>query len=147
LVRLVALLEDAIAFVVAAAGQGEFESDIELERCILTGLCIDQVRWAVVCCPSIAQYVCLKHLQSLFLYLEEQLTGDALDAVCEKYKHTLSRVLQAELREALPAIQKESCFLRCTWFGVFIHWYTVESDDDEILQPKCTNYNIDTLGR
>jgi hypothetical protein len=107
LVRLVALLEDAIAFVVAAAGQGEFESDIELERCILTGLCIDQVRWAEVCCPSIAQYVCLKHLQSLFLYLEEQLTGDPLDAVCEKYKHSLSRVLQAELREALPAIQKE----------------------------------------
>jgi hypothetical protein len=49
----------------------------------------------------------LTHLQSLFLYLEEQLTGDPLDAVCEKYKHPLSSVLQAELREASPAIQKE----------------------------------------
>lgn len=64
----------------------EDEGEVLVEHYVLQTLLVDPQRWAEVACASVSQHVRLKHLQSLYLGLEERSRGDPLEDVALKYR-------------------------------------------------------------
>ena len=86
--RLMNTLELTINFLVSIPLSVDINTP--LNDFILQVLMFDPVEWNYISTKTINQTVCLCHLQSLYLALEEQMHGSALDKTCEQYKVKLT---------------------------------------------------------
>jgi len=77
--------------------QDEEEGDLLLEKYILETLLVEPSRWSELSTPAISQQIKIKHIQSLFMGLEERSMSDPLDAVALKYRDSLEEPLQEAL--------------------------------------------------
>jgi hypothetical protein len=67
---------------------------------MLQVLMVEASVWGEIQSPTLVQAVRLCHLQQLFIFLEERMTGSPLDAVGLNYRDPLPQELQARLRWA-----------------------------------------------
>merc|ERR1712194_891117 len=104
-----ALLQDCGAFLVAmgAARVRGMESSTLLQTYALQVLNIPTAVWEEATSPAISQHVLLKHVRALYMKVEEQQVGSALDRTDIKYRETLTPEQTAALQTALPLMVKQ----------------------------------------
>ncbi|CAE7238243.1 RNF213 [Symbiodinium microadriaticum] len=102
LIRLLAVLEECITFVVLAGGatvQTVDDGDILLENYVLDTLLMNPRKWEEIRCPTLAQHVKLCNLQSIYLNLEERGGEDPLSTVALAYRELLPGHLETALKQ------------------------------------------------
>lgn len=98
--KLMQLLEVCVHFLVSTASslqKGEVQGDLLLSDYVLKVLQTDREVWDEISSPTLNQQVSLKHLQSLFMVLEESMGGSALEKVHHRYREPLPASVQDQL--------------------------------------------------
>eukprot|EP00997_Jenningsia_sp_PLL12_P001811 NODE_1301_length_1198_cov_80.107050_g1070_i0.p1 GENE.NODE_1301_length_1198_cov_80.107050_g1070_i0~~NODE_1301_length_1198_cov_80.107050_g1070_i0.p1 ORF type:complete len:223 (-),score=50.10 NODE_1301_length_1198_cov_80.107050_g1070_i0:146-814(-) len=97
--RLMAQLEECIRFLATIGGghASDVDGNTLLQTYVLDTLLVPSGLWERSSTPSVAQHVHLRHLQSLYVYLEEKEHGDAAERAGIAYHEPLPEGLKAEL--------------------------------------------------
>jgi len=102
LVLLMQQLEVCIAFIVSVGPSSvrNLNGSTPLSSYVVETLHIPQEEWETISTPTIRRNVCLRHLQALYVNLEEKLYGDPVEDVLEVFCDPLSSDEEATLRLA-----------------------------------------------
>ena len=105
--RLMGQLEMCITFIVSVSGGGtdlsrksSLDPYTPLQNYILNTLLIDPAIWSEITTQTISQSVRICHLQSLFLNLEEKMSGNPVDNIAQRYREELVASQEDNLKRA-----------------------------------------------
>ena len=102
LVQLTYLLENCIELLVSTSLSLPLSfANTTLESYVLQTLLYEKGKWEDISSATLRQHVCLAHLQSLFLALEERVSGSGLDRVALKYRVPLTGEVESSLKKAV----------------------------------------------
>ena len=106
LTRLMQQLEVCIGFIasVGSSSTNHLNGNALLSSYVINTLYFSSSEWEDISTPSIRQIVCLRHLQSLFLALEEKLHGNPLNDVLNIFCENLPSDLSDKLKLAAPKL-------------------------------------------
>jgi len=106
LVRLMQQLEVAIGFIVSVGSSStrNLNGNTTLTSYVTNTLYFPAGEWEEISTPSIRQTVCLRHLQSLYLMLEEKLYGNPLDDILDQFCDALPSAEEDALKLAAPKL-------------------------------------------
>jgi hypothetical protein len=110
IVRLLSFLEVIVSFLTSVGGQkvvGQMGiGNTLLREYAIKTIQIDAEEWDEVATMSVNEHVRLCHLQSLFLRLEEMMTGSPLDDVKMEYREDIDEKMKNEVRSKLESQQE-----------------------------------------
>jgi hypothetical protein len=100
LAQLLKQLAVCISFVLSVGGSRvrAVAGDTLLSSYMTNVLLMPQAEWDAMSTRTINQHVCLCHLVSIYMSLEEQLNGSPLESVCAEYRVPLPHELCAHLK-------------------------------------------------
>ena len=105
IVRLLSFLEVIVGFLTSVGGQkvlGQMGiGNVLLREYAIESIHIDAGEWDEVATMSVNEHVRLCHLQSLFLRLEEMMTGSPLDDVRDDYRVEIEEEMKLEARRMI----------------------------------------------
>ena len=131
-IQLLQQLEVCIAFIVpvGASSVRNLDGNTTLSSYVVDTLRTSPEEWEAVSTPSIRQMVHLRHLQALFVSLEEKLYGDPLDEVLDCFSEKLSSEEENALRQVIPKLRMD------VFLPIFRH-FLVSQLTSTGLEPHC----------